>query len=116
MQQDPDLPDMLGQFAAMGRSDREFVLAELGEPAAETLSALLKEGSRSHYSEALSSAIAQIRDGEPPAGMTAQAAAALEAIIAEEAEAAKADKARTSPARGRPMIVDWLSNFIAGRA
>lgn len=115
MPQDPEFAAMLRRFAALGRSDRDFVVAELGEPAALALSALLVNGNRKEFSESLVSAISDIRSGGLPSGMTLQTAAALEEIATAREEAEGASQAPKPSSNNRSAILGSLLNYFEGR-
>lgn len=74
---DPTLMDMLLTLSAMPRSDRAFVLAELGEGASKRLMPLLQDLDRASFSATLKALSDEASGGAVPADMTTLGAASL---------------------------------------
>ncbi|MBA4160725.1 MAG: hypothetical protein C0515_01280 [Novosphingobium sp.] len=72
-----ELRSMLGQLAALAPDEREFVLGELGETAAQKLLPMIEATSRLRMSGSLTRASSEARQGLTPPGMTQRAAQAL---------------------------------------
>lgn len=96
-----DLREMIGELAALDRQDREFVLAELGQDAAQRLLPLIEAASKMRMSTALARAVGEARQGAIPEGMTQRAALALadaaQALVPAVAAASGNGKAASLP-------------------